>query len=69
MGTIPYPILSDFHPHGEVAKAYGIFNESNGAFLRTTILVDKDGIIRDKVIYSSAGDIDIQDLLDKASKL
>ncbi|HEY3261447.1 MAG TPA: redoxin domain-containing protein, partial [Pseudonocardiaceae bacterium] len=25
-----FPLLSDFWPHGEVAKAYGVFNEKAG---------------------------------------
>ena len=25
-----FPLLSDFWPHGEVAKAYGVFNEQAG---------------------------------------
>ena len=26
-----FPVLSDFWPHGEVARLYGVFNEENGA--------------------------------------
>jgi mycoredoxin-dependent peroxiredoxin len=25
-----FPLLSDFWPHGEVARAYGVFNEISG---------------------------------------
>ena len=38
-----FPVLSDFWPHGAVSKAYGVFNEQNGAATRSTLLVDKDG--------------------------
>ncbi|WP_236788889.1 peroxiredoxin [Amycolatopsis sp. GM8] len=41
-----FPLLSDFWPHGDVAKAYGVFNEGAGMALRGTFLVDKDGIVR-----------------------
>ena len=41
-----FPLLSDFWPHGEVAKAYGVFNETAGMANRGTFLVDKQGIIR-----------------------
>ena len=41
-----FPLLSDFWPHGEVAQAYGVFNERAGAALRGTFLVDRDGVIR-----------------------
>lgn len=40
-----YTFASDFWSHGKVAKAYGVFNESNGAAQRGTFLIDKDGII------------------------
>ena len=42
-----FPILADFWPHGEVAQAYGVFDESSGLALRGTFIVDKDG----KVVY------------------
>ncbi|GAA5170057.1 MULTISPECIES: peroxiredoxin [Amycolatopsis] len=41
-----FPLLSDFWPHGEVAKAYGVFNEQSGMALRGTFLIDKDGVVR-----------------------
>ena len=41
-----FPLLSDFWPHGEVAQAYGVFNEKAGFANRGTFLVDKEGVIR-----------------------
>lgn len=41
-----FPLLSDFWPHGEVAQAYGVFNDSAGFPNRGTFVVDKSGIIR-----------------------
>ena len=41
-----FPLLSDFWPHGEVAKRYGVFNADRGMAVRGTFLVDKQGIIR-----------------------
>src|SRR4051794_12797209 len=41
-----FPLLSDFWPHGEVAKAYGVFFEPRGMASRGTFLVDKEGIVR-----------------------
>ena len=40
-----FPILSDFWPHGEVAQAYGVFNDVSGYSNRGTFLVDRDGTI------------------------
>ena len=42
-----FPILADFWPHGEVAKAYGVLDEQSGLALRGTFIVDKQG----KVVY------------------
>lgn len=44
--SIPFPLLSDFWPHGEVAKLYGVFNEEVGAAVRGTFVIDRDGIVR-----------------------
>ncbi|GAB2976527.1 peroxiredoxin [Amycolatopsis acidiphila] len=41
-----FPLLSDFWPHGEVAKAYGVFNDKAGLAVRGTFLIDKDGVVR-----------------------
>jgi mycoredoxin-dependent peroxiredoxin len=41
-----FPLLSDFWPHGEVAKVYGVFDERAGRANRGTFLVDTNGTIR-----------------------
>jgi peroxiredoxin len=41
-----FPLLSDFWPHGEVARAYDVFSEKAGMAQRGTFLVDADGVIR-----------------------
>jgi peroxiredoxin len=41
-----FPLLSDFWPHGDVARAYGVFNEDAGLAVRGTFLIDKDGVVR-----------------------
>jgi mycoredoxin-dependent peroxiredoxin len=48
-----FPILSDYWPHGEVARAYDTFDETFGYARRTTYVLDADGIIRE-VIASDA---------------
>jgi len=40
-----YVFASDFWPHGAAAKAYGVFNEENGAPHRGTFLIDKEGTV------------------------
>jgi mycoredoxin-dependent peroxiredoxin len=41
-----FPLLSDFWPHGEVAKAYGVFNDKAGLAVRGTFLIDTEGVVR-----------------------
>lgn len=41
-----FPLLSDFWPHGDVAKSYGVFNEAAGMSNRGTFLIDKEGVIQ-----------------------
>jgi peroxiredoxin len=43
---LEFPLLSDFWPHGEVARRYGIFNEEIGIAARATFIVDREGIVR-----------------------
>jgi mycoredoxin-dependent peroxiredoxin len=40
-----YPFASDFWQHGAAARAYGVFDESTGAAVRGTFLIDKEGIV------------------------
>lgn len=42
-----FPVLSDFWPHGEVARAYGVFNEDLGCANRGTFVIDRDGTLVD----------------------
>ncbi|GAA4531353.1 peroxiredoxin [Amycolatopsis samaneae] len=41
-----FPLLSDFWPHGEVAKAYGVFNADAGLAVRGTFLIDTEGVVK-----------------------
>jgi len=41
-----FSLLSDFWPHGEVARAYDTFNAERGCAFRLTVVVDREGIVR-----------------------
>jgi peroxiredoxin len=45
MGKLWFPVLSDFWPHGAVAKKYGVLR-SEGTAERALFIIDKKGIIR-----------------------
>jgi mycoredoxin-dependent peroxiredoxin len=40
-----FSLLSDFWPHGEVARSYGAFNLQRGCAGRLTVLVDRRGTV------------------------
>ena len=69
LGNIPYPILSDFEPKGQVAKLYGIYNDERGTANRSIIIVDKQGIVRHKQSYASMAEFDVADILAELDKL
>ena len=52
MGTLWFPVLSDFWPHGAVADRFGVLR-SDGVTERAFFAIDKKGIIR----YIGVGDI------------
>ncbi|MGW4730497.1 peroxiredoxin [Streptomyces shenzhenensis] len=47
---LEYPLLSDFWPHGETSRAYGVFAEDKGCAVRGTFIIDKEGIVRWTVV-------------------
>jgi peroxiredoxin len=68
MGKLWFPVLSDFWPHGAVAKRYGVLR-SNGVSERALFIIDKKGAIR----YIDVHDINkrppLEDLVNALEKL
>ena len=66
-GGIDFPLLADFHPKGDVARAYGLWLDGPGISDRATVLISRDG----KVLWSESvgpgGQRKPQDLLAKAA--
>jgi peroxiredoxin len=52
LGSISYDLLSDFHPHGEVAQKYGVFRSEEGFSERAIFVVDKQGTIAWSKVYN-----------------
>jgi peroxiredoxin len=44
--NLTIPLLADFHPKGEVAKAYGVWSEDYGVAARALVLVGPDGTVQ-----------------------
>ncbi len=45
-----FGLLSDFWPHGDVARSYGVFDDGRGLATRGTFIIDKAGVVRWKVV-------------------
>lgn len=44
--NLHFPLLADFHPKGEVASQYGVYDEAIGMADRALFVLDEDGVIR-----------------------
>jgi mycoredoxin-dependent peroxiredoxin len=62
---VPFPLLSDYWPHGAVGKAYGVFNEERGMDKRSAFLLDAQGIIRWSKVYDPGTIPESKDLLEQ----
>lgn len=40
------PLLADFHPKGEVCRAYGTYSDEYGKSGRALVLIDESGVVR-----------------------
>lgn len=45
MNGLWFPVLSDFYPHGAVARKYGLLR-TNGTAERAIVIIDKKGVLR-----------------------
>jgi len=68
LGEINFPLLSDFWPHGEVAKKYGVLR-AEGKSERAIFIIDKGGIIRYIDIHDIEQQPDNEVLLGELKKI
>jgi len=40
-----FPLLADFEPKGAVARAYGVYNQTEGVCERALFVIDPDGLV------------------------
>ena len=40
-----FPLLADFEPKGVVARAYGVYNQTEGVCERALFVIDRDGLV------------------------
>ena len=67
LGGVSFPLLQDFHPKGSVATSYGTYLENKGFAARSTVIVDKQGVIRYSVMAD--GERTITELLAECQKV
>ena len=65
LGGLPFPLLSDYWPHGAIGKAYGVFNDERGMDKRSAFLVDEKGVIRFVKVYEPGTIPESKDLLEQ----
>ena len=46
LGGVSFPLLADFHPKGEMTRAYGLYLDDAGITDRATVVVDAHGVVR-----------------------
>jgi peroxiredoxin len=64
MGIKNTKLLSDFWPHGAVAKAYGILRENDGFSERANIVIDEKGKVIFAQTYPVAQQPDVEEVLE-----
>lgn len=63
MGIKNTRLLSDFWPHGEIAKAYGVFRDKDGFSERANILIDEEGKVIFAQVYPTSQLPDVETIL------
>jgi peroxiredoxin len=68
MGGLWFPVLSDFWPHGEVAKRYGVLR-SDGVAERALFVIDTRGVVRFIDVHNINKIPRLEDLVKELGKL
>jgi peroxiredoxin len=62
-------LLSDFWPHGKVARAYGLFRKDDGISERANVIIDEKGTVAFIKVYPIGKLPDIEEILDVLKKM
>ena len=69
LGGVPFPMLSDYWPHGAVGKAYGVFNDERGMDKRAAFVLDAKGVVRYAKLYEPGTIPESKEMLEQLRKL
>lgn len=63
LGGLSFDLLSDVHPHGKVARDYGVFREGDSLPDRAIFVIDKTGKIRWAKLHDIPEQPNLEELL------
>jgi peroxiredoxin (alkyl hydroperoxide reductase subunit C) len=72
IGMMRFPLCSDFYPHGDVTRQFGILRDDPpvpGISERAAFIVDKEGVIRFAKVYPIDQLPDLEGLLQELRKI
>jgi alkyl hydroperoxide reductase subunit AhpC len=69
IGGVTFPLLSDFWPHGDVAKTYGVFRQDGGMAERAVFIIDAKGVVRYIDVHDIGEEPDIEQIFEELAKL
>jgi len=69
LGIKKVRLLSDFWPHGKVAKLYNMFREKDGFSERANVIVDENGKITFSKVYELSELPDIEEIIEVLKSL
>jgi peroxiredoxin len=72
IGILGYPLASDFYPHGDVARKFGVLREGDpipGINERAVFVIDKQGKIAMAKLYELGQQPDNEDVFEVLRKL
>ncbi|MBX3650628.1 MAG: redoxin domain-containing protein [Burkholderiales bacterium] len=69
LGGVPFPLMSDYWPHGAVGQAFGIFNDERGMDKRAAYVIDAKGVVRYAKVYPQGTIPTSEELLAELRKL
>jgi len=69
LGINKVRLLSDFWPHGGIAKLYGLFREKDGFSERANVIIDESGNVVFSNVYELGQLPDIQEIVEVVESL
>ena len=67
LGGLTFPLLQDYHPKGAMSESYGVYLDQKGYSARSTVIVDKKGMVCFSEL--AEGERDISLLLAECQKI